>query len=73
MTDNRIFPPWMFKAFCLHCGSELHIKRDPKRTVVELKGDERLFCPVHGDQMSLEEARMISEGGANDNIDKASE
>ena len=73
MTGDEILPRWVFKPLCPQCGGELHIKRDPEGSLVELKGDERLICPVHGPQMSLEEARMVFEGGANDNIDEASE
>ena len=73
MTDN-IIPPWQFSAHCPQCGAMLSIKRDPERKGVELKADERLFCSVHGDVMSLEEARRIAfEQNRDDIVDKARE
>lgn len=70
MTD--IIPPWQFSAHCPQCNAILSIKHDAERKGVELKGDERLFCPVHGDVMSLEEARRIAfEDNRDDIIDKA--
>ena len=74
MTSGNVIPPWQFKASCPHCGAELKIKRESESGAVELKGDERLFCPVHGDVMSLEEARRVGfEENRDDIIDKARE
>lgn len=53
-------PPWQFKAHCPRCGAELSIKHEAERFPVELKGNERMLCPVHGDVMSLEEARRVA-------------
>ena len=61
-------PAWQFKASCPHCGAELSIKRDVERFPVEFKGDERLFCAVHGDVMNLEEARRVAFEENRDNI-----
>jgi len=72
MTDSGIIPPWQFSGYCPQCGSILSIKRDPERKGIELKAHERLFCSVHGDQMSLEEARRIAFKENRDDItDKA--
>ena len=66
MSDN--IPLGQFKASCPQCGAELSIKHEG----VELKGDERLFCPVHGDVMNLQEARrIIFEQNRDDIVDKA--
>ena len=67
-----VIPPWQFKASCPHCGAELSIKRDPERKGIEFKDDERLFCPVHLDVMSLEEARRIAfQDNRDDIVNKA--
>ena len=64
----------VFKAHCPQCGKELGIKRDLERKGIELKPYERLFCPDHGDVMSLEEARRIAfEENRDDIINKARE
>ena len=61
-------PLGQFKASCPQCGAELRIEHDG----IELKGNERLICAVHGDVMSLEEARrIIFEENRNNIIDKA--
>ncbi len=68
----NVIPPWQFEAHCPQCGAKLNIERDVKSHPVELKGDERLFCPQHGDVMSLEEARRIAfEENREDIINKA--
>ena len=68
MTSDNILPPWQFEANCPKCGAKLSFEREPESGVVELKGNERLFCPVHGDAMSLEEARRIAFEENRDNI-----
>lgn len=71
MPDS-IIPPWVFEAHCPQCSEKLGLKRESKEGVVQLEGHERLFCPVHGDQMSLEEARRIAfKDSRDDIIDKA--
>ena len=68
MSEDGIIPAGKFKISCPHCGAELGIERDG----IELKGNERLICPVHGDQMSLEEARRtVFEQNRDDIVDKA--
>ena len=72
MTSPPIIPPWQFSALCPQCGMMLSIKRDTEREGIELKGDERLFCPKHGDVMSLEESRRVAfEENRDDIVDKA--
>lgn len=72
MTSDNVIPPWRFKASCPQCGAELKIERSTESLPVELKGDERLFCPVHGDVMSVDEARRIAFKETRDDIiDKA--
>jgi hypothetical protein len=72
MTNSPVIPPWQFNATCPQCGMILGLKRDAERKGVELKGDERLFCPNHGDAMSLEEARRLAfEENRDDLIDTA--
>jgi len=67
-------PPWQFKAHCPQCGKELKIERKTDRFPVQLEGNERLFCPDHGDVMSLDEARRIAfEDNRDEIIDKARE
>lgn len=61
-----------FYVFCPQCGEKLDIKRDGESYGVELKGDRRLFCPTHGDVMSLDEGRKITfEGSRDEIVDKA--
>jgi hypothetical protein len=60
MSHENIVPPWQFEAHCPQCGAKLSIERKVEAGPIELKGDERLFCPVHGDVMSLEEARRLA-------------
>lgn len=68
----NIPPPWRYEASCPQCGAKLSVKREIEKFPVESKGDERLFCPVHGDVMSLEEARRIAfEENREDIINKA--
>jgi hypothetical protein len=72
MTNIPIIPPWRFSAHCPQCGMILKIERDTESSGIELKGDERLFCPTHGNVMSLEEARRaVFEDNRDDIIDKA--
>ena len=72
MTNPPIIPPWQFSAVCPQCGMILGLKRDAERKSVELKGDERLFCSVHGDVMSLDEARRAAfEDNRDEIVDKA--
>jgi hypothetical protein len=71
MTEN-IVPPWRFEANCPQCGEKIGLKRESETGPIEIKGDERLFCPVHGDVMSVEEARRVALDSAHDDIiDKA--
>ena len=68
MTGNGNIPLGQFKASCPQCGAELRIEHDG----VELKGNERLICPVHGNVMSLQEARrIIFEKNRDSILDKA--
>lgn len=60
MASENIVPPWQFEAHCPQCGATLSTKREVGPRPVELEGNERLFCPIHGDVMSLEEARRIA-------------
>jgi hypothetical protein len=55
MGSDDIIPAGKFKASCPQCGAELRIKHDG----VNLKGDERMICSVHGDVGSLEETRRV--------------
>lgn len=68
MTSENVIPPWRFEATCPHCGEKLGIERKLEPNPVELKGDERLFCPTHGDIMSVEEARGIAFDSVRDDI-----
>jgi len=70
MSDDKIVPPWKFEANCPRCGEKLGLKLGKESVSVELKSDERLFCPVHGDVMSLEEARRIAVDETRDEIIK---
>lgn len=71
---SNIIPPWQFKAACPQCGAELKIKRENEHFPVQLEGNERLICAVHGDVMSLDEARRIAfKDNRDDIIDKARE
>jgi len=54
---TNFIPPWVFEPLCPQCGEKLDIDRKIKRRGNELQPHERLFCPAHGDVMSLEEAR----------------
>ena len=67
MTEG-IIPPWQFEATCPQCGEKIGLKRELEFFPVEIEGDERLFCPVHGDVMSVEEARRIAFDSARDDI-----
>jgi len=72
MTHDPVIAPWRFEGHCPQCGKTLSIKRDLKLGRVELKGNERLFCPDHGDVMSLDEARRIAfKDNRDEIIDKA--
>jgi hypothetical protein len=72
VTSDNILPPWQFESNCPQCGAKLSLEREPESGVIELKGNERLFCPVHGDVMSLEEARRIAfEENRDDIVEKA--
>lgn len=74
MNSPNIPPPWRFSAHCPQCGAELKIKRENERFPVQLEGNERLICAVHGDVMSLDEARRIAfEENRDEIIDKARE
>lgn len=68
MTDNPIIPLGQFSAHCPQCGAILKIERDTESSGIELKGDERLLCPTHGNVMSLEEARRAVLEENRDNI-----
>ncbi len=50
---DGITPIGYVKPVCPKCGAELLIEHDG----VDLKGDERTLCPVHGDVGSLDEVR----------------
>ena len=72
MNSANIIPPWIFKAHCPQCGAELGVKHDPERDGNELPAHEPLFCPLHGNVMSLEEARRLAfETNRDDIVDKA--
>ena len=69
---SNVIPPWQFKAQCPQCGAELKIKHENERFQVQLKGNERLICAVHGDVMGLDEARRVAfKDNRDDIIDKA--
>lgn len=67
MSDINI-PPWQFEAHCPECGAKLSIEHKGEKFPVEREAHERLFCPVHGDVMSLEEARRIAFEDNSDDI-----
>jgi hypothetical protein len=50
-------PPINLETTCPQCGAKLRIKG---RTGNEMKADDRVFCPVHGDVGSLDEALRIA-------------
>ena len=52
MSDHEITPR-KFGASCPLCGARLRVEHDG----IDLKGSERVLCPVHGDMGSLEEVR----------------
>lgn len=64
MTNVGIIPPWVFEPLCPQCGEKLDIDRNIERKGIELQPSERLFCPKHGDVMSLHEARRRALDGA---------
>jgi nitrite reductase/ring-hydroxylating ferredoxin subunit len=45
----------IIEATCPHCSEKLLAKLSGK----EAQADDRVFCPVHGDICSLEEAKML--------------
>jgi hypothetical protein len=51
MRGDSIIPVGKFKAACPQCGTDLDIKHDG----INLEGEERMICPIHGDVGSLEE------------------
>ena len=53
MSDDNIMPIGQFRASCPLCEARLSIEHDG----IDLKGNERVLCPVHEDMGSLEEAR----------------
>ena len=55
MRSDSIIPVGKFKAACPQCGTDLGIKHDS----INLEGEERMICPIHGDVGSLEETRRI--------------
>ncbi len=67
MTDS-IIPPWQFQATCPQCGSKLVLKRESETRPIEIEPNERLFCPTHGDTLSIEEARRIAFDNNKDEI-----
>jgi hypothetical protein len=52
MSDDNITPR-QFGASCPLCDARLSVEHDG----IDLKGNERVLCPVHGDMGSLEEVR----------------
>jgi hypothetical protein len=50
MSDDNITPR-QFGASCPLCAARLSVEHDG----TDLKGNERVLCPVHGDMGSLEE------------------
>src|SRR5271157_145756 len=52
MSDDNITPR-PFGASCPLCDARLSVEHDG----IDLKGNERVLCPVHGDMGSLEEVR----------------
>jgi len=53
---DELIPLGQFNPSCPQCGAHLGIKPGS----VELKGNDRVFCPVHGDVMSVDEARLVA-------------
>src|SRR5438309_91036 len=54
MGSDDVISSGQFKASCPQCGADLTIKH----ASVNLKGDDRLICAVHGDVGSLEKVRQ---------------
>ena len=55
MSDYNITPVGQFRASCPLCDARLSVEHDG----IDLKGNERVLCPVHGDMGNLEEVRRI--------------
>ena len=51
MDENT--PVGHSEALCSQCGAQLSVKHDG----IELKGDDRCICPIHGDVGSLQDIR----------------
>jgi len=60
----KVIPPWVFEPLCPQCGEKIDIDRKVERKGRELSPHERLSCPVHGDVMSLDQARRRALDGA---------
>ena len=67
MRSVSIIPVGKFKAACPRCGTGLGIKHDG----INLEGEERMICPIHGDVGSLEETRIVLEKNRDKIIDPA--
>jgi hypothetical protein len=54
-SDYNMAPIGQFRASCPLCDARLSVERDG----IDLKGNERVLCPIHGDMGSIEEVRRI--------------
>lgn len=64
MAGDENIPLGQFKASCPQCGADLKVQYDG----IDLKGEDRMICPVHGDVGSLDEARRVLFEKNRDNI-----
>jgi hypothetical protein len=55
MSYYNMAPVGQFRASCPLCDARLSVEHDG----IDLKGNERVLCPVHGDMGSIEEVRRI--------------
>jgi predicted Zn finger-like uncharacterized protein len=55
VSNDNTMSTRQFKASCPLCGARLRIEHDD----IDLKANERVRCPVHGDMGSLEEGRQF--------------
>lgn len=60
MNTFPIMPPLSFRPRCQQCGAPLDLQRDKESVGVEVKPEDRMICPIHGDVMSVEEMRRMT-------------
>jgi hypothetical protein len=60
MNTFPLKPLASFHPRCRQCGTALNLQRGTERIGVEVKPEDRMICPVHGDVMSVQEMRRMT-------------